>query len=300
MIVNRLCGSATWASGWSSRWTTGTASADGAATPSCSPTWPASFIDHDYDLKHVARLILNSRAYQAARDPPAGAGRGRLRRPGPAADVGRAAASTRLFAAVGKPFGAEELNLDPEAAGRRPSSSTWACRGGAWQFASTLERARPPRAVAARGRRASSTCCRPSAGGRRGRTRSPVRDEATTPLQPALARQRRRRRPGRPALRRQRDHRALPEGPAGRTPDPGGLPARPVAARRPRRRPPGWSPTSATPTPTGSSPGATAEPERAARSGGCRGRTTCSPEATDDPARRGEGRPRRRPARRTA
>ena len=82
-------------------------------TPNCSTTWPASWSPHDYDLKHVARLILNSHAYQREPVDPEQAAR---------ADCLFAAPSRRrmtaeqvvdsLFVAAGKPIDAEELNID--------------------------------------------------------------------------------------------------------------------------------------------------------------------------------------------
>ena len=78
-----------------------------------------------------------------------------------------------LFAAVGKPFRAEELNLDPD--GRRPPTEflNLGVPRRAWQFTLDLERARPPRPVAAGrpepGRRPRDL----RLAGRRGTTRSP-------------------------------------------------------------------------------------------------------------------------------
>ena len=57
-----------------------------------------------------------------------------------------------LFAAVGKPFSAEELTFDP--AGRSPAeaiSAIWACRERAWQFASLSNERDRPALVAAGG-----------------------------------------------------------------------------------------------------------------------------------------------------
>ncbi|HEY2156088.1 MAG TPA: DUF1549 domain-containing protein, partial [Isosphaeraceae bacterium] len=67
-------------------------------------------IAHDYDLKHIARLIFRSRAYQAR----SGAGGAPARR------MSAEQVLDSLFAAVGKPFRAEELCLDID--GRRPPS----------------------------------------------------------------------------------------------------------------------------------------------------------------------------------
>src|SRR5262249_14145573 len=55
---------------------------------------------HDYDLKHLARLILTSRTYQSRVDPTGMPARRRMS----AEQI-----LDSLFAAVGKPFRAEEL-----------------------------------------------------------------------------------------------------------------------------------------------------------------------------------------------
>jgi Protein of unknown function (DUF1553)/Protein of unknown function (DUF1549) len=67
-------------------------------------------IIHDYDLKYVARQIFRSRAYQS-RSGIGGA---------PARRMSSEQVLDSLFAAVGKPFRAEELCLDID--GRRPPS----------------------------------------------------------------------------------------------------------------------------------------------------------------------------------
>jgi hypothetical protein len=67
-------------------------------------------ITHDYDLKHIARLIFRSWAYQSR----SGAGGAPARR------MSAEQVLDSLFAAVGKPFRAEELCLDID--GRRPPS----------------------------------------------------------------------------------------------------------------------------------------------------------------------------------
>jgi hypothetical protein len=69
------------------------------------------FITHDYDMKHVARLIFRSRAYQAR---PGGVGAPARRR------MSAEQVLDSLFAVAGKPFRAEELCLDID--GRRPPS----------------------------------------------------------------------------------------------------------------------------------------------------------------------------------
>ena len=78
-------------------------------------------VTHDYDLKHVARLILNSHTYQREVRPEGS------RDTKPELRLFASPARRRmtaeqlvdsLFAAVGKPFAAEEMNLDVD--GRRP------------------------------------------------------------------------------------------------------------------------------------------------------------------------------------
>jgi hypothetical protein len=104
-------------------------------------------VTHDYDLKHLARLILNSQSYQ------------RQVRPDAAHDTGAnghlfASAARRrlsaeqivdsLFTAVGKPFNAEEMNMDVD--GRRPVKdfNNLGIPHHAWEFASlSNERDRP-------------------------------------------------------------------------------------------------------------------------------------------------------------
>jgi len=108
---------------------------------------------HDYDLKHVARLILNSQTYQrqtvsastAAEQGDANATE---------KELSYAAATRRrltaeqifdsLFGIAGKPLHAEPLTMDPE--GRRPIKSflNLGVPRRAWQFASlSNERDRP-------------------------------------------------------------------------------------------------------------------------------------------------------------
>jgi hypothetical protein len=104
-------------------------------------------VSHDYDLKHVARLILNSDAYQRTVQPApvdeskpesrlfAGQSRRRLS----AEQVVDA-----MFAAVGKPFNSEEMNLDVD--GRRPVAefNNLGTPSHAWEFTSlSNERDRP-------------------------------------------------------------------------------------------------------------------------------------------------------------
>jgi len=145
------------------------------------------FVSHDYDLKHIARLILNSQTYQRAVRSD---------------DVAAAKAETRLFAgparrrlsaeqmvdslflAVGKQFDAEEMNMDVD--GRRPvkdfNNLGTPCR--AWQFASlSNERDRPALSMP----RAQQIVDTMTTFGWREARQSPqtVRDDAPNVLQPA-------------------------------------------------------------------------------------------------------------------
>ena len=106
-------------------------------------------VTHDYDLKHVARLILNSQTYQ--RQTLADAEADEV---GSEKEAWFAAATRRrltaeqlfdsLFAIAGKPVHAETLTMDPE--GRRPIKSflNLGTPRRAWQFSSlSNERDRP-------------------------------------------------------------------------------------------------------------------------------------------------------------
>jgi hypothetical protein len=135
---------------------------------------------HDYDLKHVARAILESRAYQAKVVAGATTAAAPARRRMTAEQL-----VDSLFAAVGKDFGAEELNLDPD--GRRPPSEflNLGTPRRAWEFTSTSnERDRPALSLPV----AQSLVDVLETFGWRPSRQDPitVRDEATTPLQPAL------------------------------------------------------------------------------------------------------------------
>jgi hypothetical protein len=106
------------------------------------------FVLHDYDFKHLARLILNSHAYQ--REPAGGS-------PDPESNIFAAPARRRmsaeqlvdsLFVISGKQMDAEALTLDPE--GRRPSSTflNLGVPRRSWQFTSlSNERDRPALAL---------------------------------------------------------------------------------------------------------------------------------------------------------
>ncbi len=102
------------------------------------------FVAHGYDLKHLARAILQSRLYQSqvvavVDDQRPGAPLGPARRRMTAEQV-----VDSLFAAVSKSVGAEELTFDP--AGRSPADNfrNLGMPERGWQFASlSNERDRP-------------------------------------------------------------------------------------------------------------------------------------------------------------
>ncbi len=89
------------------------------------------FVTHDYDVKHLTRLILNSRTYQAAiaRTP---------RR------LTAEQLIDSLFVAAGKPFNAEEINIDVDGGRKQDVSISLGNARRAWQFTSmSNERDRP-------------------------------------------------------------------------------------------------------------------------------------------------------------
>jgi hypothetical protein len=106
------------------------------------------FVLHDYDLKHLARLILNSHAYQReAVATPDNSGSSTF-----AAPARRRMSAEQLvdslFVVSGKQMNAEALTLDPE--GRRPSSTflNLGVPHRSWQFTSlSNERDRPALAL---------------------------------------------------------------------------------------------------------------------------------------------------------
>lgn len=166
-------------------WDTGAEPSD----PGLLAALAREFITHDYDLKHVARLIFRSRVYQARVLPAGPASPGAAEPPRFAAPARRRMSAEQLvdslFAAVGKSFGAEELNLDPD--GRRPPSEflNLGIPRRAWQFTSTSnERDRPALSLPV----TQTLVDVLQTFGWRPARQDPitVRDEATTPLQPAL------------------------------------------------------------------------------------------------------------------
>jgi hypothetical protein len=170
-------------------------------------------VTHDYDLKHVARLILNSQAYQRkvvstipdrpampSASIPSGEDRGTSGGHGIESEATQTgirlfASPVRrrmtgehlvdsLFAAGGKRFGSEEMNMDVD--GRRPVKDFYnlGTPAHSWEFASlSNERDRPALAMP----KAQSITDTLTAFGWRESRQSPqtVRDHAPNVLQPA-------------------------------------------------------------------------------------------------------------------
>ena len=103
------------------------------------------FVSHDYDVKHIARLILNSPMYQAKvdeslRDSNSGHGVTGLRSRRLTAEQ----LIDSLFVAAGKPFNVEEINIDVDGGRRQDVSISLGQARRAWQFTSmSNERDRP-------------------------------------------------------------------------------------------------------------------------------------------------------------
>jgi hypothetical protein len=163
-------------------------------------------ISHDYDLKHVARLVLNSRVYQQQptsvasggrespekRDSDSGATRGAdaPRSPGSLSDFVRRRASAEqivdsLFLAAGKEFRCEELTMDPEGRQRASACPNLGVPKRAWEFTSlSNERDRPALSLPV----AQHILDLLVAYGWRDSRPNPLtlRDETLTPLSPAM------------------------------------------------------------------------------------------------------------------
>lgn len=102
------------------------------------------FVTHDYDVKHLTRLILNSRAYQnvteSLRDSNSGHGMTELRSRRLTAEQ----LIDSLFVAAGKPFNVEEINIDVDGGRKQDVSISLGHARRAWQFTSmSNERDRP-------------------------------------------------------------------------------------------------------------------------------------------------------------
>ncbi len=108
-----------------------------------------ALVAHDYDLKHLARLILNSHTYQ--RVPASQESDDAAKRLFAAPAVRRMSAEQlvdSLFAASGKPFDAGPMNVDIDGARSYKSSLNLGEPTRAWQFTSlSNERDRPSLAL---------------------------------------------------------------------------------------------------------------------------------------------------------
>ncbi len=161
---------------------------DGAepAHPELLELLARELIAHDYDLKHVARLILNSRVYQSAVGEIGGAGD----------SVAQGLSPTRrrmsaeqlvdsLFAAAGKPLDAGPINIDIDGARPQSSSLNLGLATRAWHFTSlSNERDRPSLALP----QAQPFVTLMEAFGWRGSRQDPltVRPDSAEVLQPAM------------------------------------------------------------------------------------------------------------------
>lgn len=143
---------------------------------------------HNYDLKHVARLILSSHVYQRQVRPEGSVASGPQDRLFVSPARRRLSAEQlvdSLFTAAGKQFGCEELTMDPE--GRRPITEmmTLGTPRRAWELTSlSNERDRPALALPV----VQSVVDVLGTFGWRDSRQNPqtVRDETPTPLQPLL------------------------------------------------------------------------------------------------------------------
>jgi hypothetical protein len=108
-------------------------------------------VTHSYDLQHVARLILNSHAYQRTVVESEGDDADEARRLFATPTRRRLSAEQlvdSLFLAAGKQFHCEELNLDPDCRRPRADFLNLGVPQRAWQFASlSNERDRPALAL---------------------------------------------------------------------------------------------------------------------------------------------------------
>jgi hypothetical protein len=147
------------------------------------------FVSHGYDLKHLARLILTSRAYQRRTVADDSEDARRLATKWFASTVRRRMTAEQIvdstFLVVGKPLGSERMTLDPE--GRRPISSflNLGVPSRGWHFASlSNERDRPALSLPAAG----SVVDLLKAFGWRESRQDPLtlRDATTTVLQPLV------------------------------------------------------------------------------------------------------------------
>jgi hypothetical protein len=144
-------------------------------------------VTHDYDLKHLARLILNSQAYQRSVRPDGSESKPANERLFAAPARRRLTAEQlvdSLFSAVGKPLSSEELNMDVD--GRRSVKDfiNLGIPSRAWEFTSlSNERDRPALSLP----RAQSVVDALTTFGWRESRQNPltVRDDSANAVQPA-------------------------------------------------------------------------------------------------------------------
>jgi hypothetical protein len=157
-----------------------------------TPTHPAllrwlgrELVRVNYDIKAITRLILASHAYQRASDPG-------LSQPGPlftaraARRIGAEQLVDSMFAATGKPFVVEPVNLDVDSVRTIENALDLGRARRAWMLASTSNERDRPSLMLPRMQAVSEVlevfgwqAARPAAG-------SGVRDVEANPLQPAL------------------------------------------------------------------------------------------------------------------
>lgn len=142
------------------------------------------FVRGGYDVKHLARLILNSHAYQRATDQTLKETSPLYCSPAPRRLAAEQIVDS-LFAATGKPFHTEEVSLDIDGRRDMNSSISLGQPRRCWMLTSTSnERDRPSLALP----RIQAVCDVLAAFGWRGARQDPtsVRETAPNALQPAI------------------------------------------------------------------------------------------------------------------
>lgn len=142
------------------------------------------FVRSGYDVKAIARLILNSHAYQRATDPTLTAPGPLYVSPAPRRFTAEQIVDS-LFAATGKPFDLEEVSLDLDSNRSVTQSITLGVPSRSWMLASTSnERDRPSLSLP----RIQAVATVLEAFGWRGARQDPVsiRDNSPNTLQPAI------------------------------------------------------------------------------------------------------------------
>jgi mono/diheme cytochrome c family protein len=137
-----------------------------------------------YDVKHLARLVLNSHAYQRATDPTLPESDTLYAAPGPRRLMAEQVVDS-LFAAAGKPFRLEEVSLDIDGQRDLGNSITLGKPRRSWMLTSTSnERDRPSLALP----RIQAVTDVLTAFGWRGSRQEPTSVRVTSPnvLQPAI------------------------------------------------------------------------------------------------------------------